>query len=86
MTFRTKLKNIVNKIKNAYISYGYTRTAIELNKFSSSQLAEAGISKQLLSQGAKAYPWRFETNNVVTLQPSNYTTVKQAMPIIPKVA
>lgn len=81
-----KFKTLFNKIKDAYIAYGYSRTAIELNKFSSSQLAEVGISKQLLSQGAKAYPWRFDTNNVVQLQASNYKTVKQAMPIIPKVA
>ena len=50
--------NIKSKIKNAFIVYGYYRTAIELSRFSTSQLAEVGISKQLLSLGASAYPWR----------------------------
>lgn len=83
---------LINRIKDAYIAYGYSRSAIELSRFSTSQLAEVGISKQLLSQGASAYPWRLEedlkgtTDNVVSLKPSTYEIVKQSMPIIPKAA
>ena len=84
--------NIKIKIKNAFIVYGYYRTAAEYSKFSTSQLADAGISKQLLSFGASAYPWRLEAvsqdipDNVTSLNTSTVVTDTHIMPKKPKAA
>ena len=84
----TKLKN---KIVNAYIDYGYSRTAMELSRFSTSQLAEIGISKQLLNKGASAYPWRSEgvsqeISNNVTMINTTSVNVTPIASMISKVA
>jgi len=77
-----------NKIVNAYIDYGYSRSAMELSQFSTSQLAEIGISKQLLSKGASAYPWRLESvsqeipNNVTMINTTPVTVTPIASMIL----
>jgi len=77
---------IKNKIKDAFIVYGHFRTAGELNKFSTSQLADAGISKQLLSLGVSAYPWRLAADsqdnpdNDSQLNATNAVNETQVMP------
>ena len=84
--------NIKNRIKNAYIDYGKYRTAIELSRFSTSQLAEIGISKQLLSLGTSAYPWRLEgvsqeiPDNITMLNTRKSVTVTPIISMISRVA
>ena len=83
---------IKNKIKAVFIVYGHFLTAAELSKFSTSQLADAGISKQLLSLGVSAYPWRLAADsqdnpdNVSQLNATNAVNETQVMPRKPKAA
>lgn len=37
-----------------------TRTLRNLNKLSESQLDDIGVSRELLAQGVRAFPWRIE--------------------------
>ncbi len=51
---------IMKNITEAFEITGYSRTAVELQKLSDRQLDDLGISRALLQQGYKAYPWRVE--------------------------
>jgi len=51
---------IKDSISEAFMISSYARTAEELLNLSDKQLADIGISKTLLEQGASAYPWRAE--------------------------
>jgi len=67
---------IMKGIKEAFIVSGYSRTAIELRNLSDSQLADIGVSRELLLLGAKGYPWRDEKVKPSTVIPSNVTKLK----------
>lgn len=41
-----------------YKTAQYDKTAKRLLRFSDTELAQAGLSRQLLQQGATAFPWR----------------------------
>ncbi len=87
-----KLIKIKNKIKNVFTVYGHYLTAVELSKYSTSQLADAGISKQQLSLGVSAYPWRLAAvsqdipDNASKLNATNAVNETQVMPRTPKAA
>ncbi len=77
--------NTIKKlIKQAFLVSRYSRTAHELLQLSESQLEDIGVSRALLKQGYRAYPWRIEvkkqtiSDNVLTLSavtPADQTTV-----------
>ena len=73
-----------NKIVNAYTYYEYSRTAMELSRRSTRQLTDIGISKQLLSKGASAYPWRLE--DVSQEIPNNVTMINTTSLIVTPIA
>lgn len=86
---------IKSGLKEAIIVSGYTRTAKELSFLSDRQLADLGISRELLSLGAKAYPWRAEVieqvipdnvTNFNTLQSFTYVPTDSGSPKTPKAA
>ena len=62
---------IINGIKEAFISSGYSRTAKELYLLSDRQLVDLGFSRELLKLGVKGYPWRSE--QVTQSIPENVT-------------
>ena len=51
-------------LKEAFIVSGYSRTAKELSFLSDRQLADLGVSRALLKQGASAFPWREELESL----------------------
>ena len=80
---------IKNRIKKAVIISGYSRTAKELSFLSNRQLADLGISRELLHLGASAYPWREEevsqvipvnVTNLSELQTATYAPIKPQTP------
>jgi hypothetical protein len=79
----TKIKN---RIKEAFIISGYSRTAKELLKLSDRQLDDIGFSRVLLKQGYSAYPWREEeithlmTDNVTNINIPETVTHTPIMP------
>ena len=85
---------IIYGIKEGFKISGYSRTASELDKLSDKQLADIGISRELLKQGAKAYPWRKEEQAVSPLKLASITSLNvtksientPSMPIERKVA
>ena len=80
----TKIKN---RIKEAFIISGYSRTAKELLELSDRQLEDIGFSRALLKRGVSAYPWREESliqvipDNVSNL---NTTKIVAQTPIMPQ--
>ena len=54
------LNTMIHSLYKAFIYAGYSRTASELQNLSDKNLADMGISRALLDQGANAYPWRIE--------------------------
>lgn len=61
-------------IKDGIIRSGYARTAVELQKLSDRQLDDLGISRALLMQGHRAYPWR-DGEMAQTVIPDNVSTL-----------
>ena len=84
--------NIKNRINEAILNYGYSRTAKELLKLSDRQLADVGISKVLLQSGYRAYPWRERAvtqvipDNVTDLNTTKTVAQTPIMPRRPKAA
>lgn len=56
-----------NMVNSAEIAE-QNRIARELSELSDPQLREAGISRQKLQQGSKAFPWTVAANDEVSLQ------------------
>ncbi len=54
----TALHRIKSALKRAILRSGYRRTRNVLLGLSDRQLADAGISRELLLQGIDAWPWR----------------------------
>lgn len=52
---------IKQTLKNIFTLLTRQRVASSLLQLSDTQLKDIGISRVLLSQGAKAYPWRVES-------------------------
>lgn len=87
---------IFNKIKKgiseAIIFAGYSRTASELLTYSDKHLADIGISRELLEQGATAFPWRAEVetqvipDNVTNLDFTKTASEVMSLPETPKAA
>ena len=86
---------IKSGLKEAIIVSGYTRTAKELSFLSDRQLADLGISRELLNLGASAYPWRAQIDeqvipdNVTSFNPVksfSYIPVDSDTPKTPKAA
>ena len=67
---------IKNGIKEVIIFAGYSRTAKELLKLSEKQLNDIGVSRELLTRGAKAYPWRSEEAVLSMSIPANVTKLR----------
>ena len=70
--------NIKNRIKEAIVASGYSRTANLLLKLSDAQLADIGVSRALLNKGFHAYPWRVEAQAQVI--PDNVSQFHVAKP------
>ncbi len=85
---------IMKRIKEAFMVSGYSRTAKILLTLSERQLADIGVSRELLLKGVEAYPWREETLKASQSIPSNVTKLKTTkvientpiMPHTPKAA
>ena len=80
---------IINRIKEAFVVSGYSRTVKMLQGLSDQQLADIGISRRLLKQGASAYPWREEQVVVSQVVPVNLTKISTSKiientPIMPR--
>ena len=85
---------IISNVKEAIIVSGYSRTAKELLKLSERQLNDIGVSRELLTRGGKAYPWRDERKGISNSIPANVTKFRTTkiienspiMPSTPKAA
>jgi len=66
----------INRIKEAFMVSGYSRTAKELLKLSDAQLKDIGVSRELLKTGYSGYPWRKEAEAAII--PNNVTQLKNA--------
>lgn len=55
--------SISRKIKDLFLAYSRQRVASGLMQLPDNQLSDIGVSRDLLRQGAKAFPWR-ENNTV----------------------
>lgn len=55
MSFLTKLSS---SIINAFELSAHSKTLAHLNTLGDSQLEDLGFSRQLMSQGVAAYPWK----------------------------
>ena len=83
---------MIKRIKEAFVVSGYSQTVKELSKLSDRQLADIGVSRELLSLGASGYPWREETvakaipNNVTNFQTKKVIENTPIMPRRPKAA
>ncbi len=78
---------IKNRIKEAFLVSGYSQTVKELRKLSDRQLADIGVSRELLKVGASAYPWREEKiSQVIPKNVTNLNTLKTVThtPIMPR--
>ncbi len=78
---------IKNRIKESFHVSGYSQTVKELRKLSDRQLADIGVSRELLKVGASAYPWREEKiSQVIPKNVTNLNTLKTVThtPIMPR--
>lgn len=67
---------IINGLKETVILTGYNRTAKELLNLSDRQLNDIGVSKELLTRGGRAYPWRSEEAVISKSIPANVTKLR----------
>ncbi|GAA0417222.1 hypothetical protein GCM10009133_27140 [Cocleimonas flava] len=70
------IKNVLKNINEAFLLSGYARTAQELSLLSDRQLADLGVSRELLKLGASGYPWREEAQSHII--PDNVSHFKAA--------
>jgi len=78
---------IKTRIKEAFIVSGYSSTVKELKKLSDTQLADIGVSRELLNVGVSAHPWREElVSQVIPKNVTNLNTLKTVThtPIMPR--
>ena len=59
--------NILDRIIKSFEIAGRARTLQILRGLSDRQLADAGISRELLNQGRTAWPWRVEETSSLDL-------------------
>ena len=83
---------MIKRIQEAFIVSRYSKTVKELQKLSDRQLADIGVSRELLILGAKGYPWREEMvsqvipNNVTNFRTKKIIAHTPIMPRTPKAA
>ena len=86
------LTKIKNGILETFEIMGYSRAANELLKLSDAHLDDLGISRTLLEQGYKAYPWREDgkgqaiPNNVTSIQSTQIDVDTLVKPRRPRAA
>ena len=57
-----KFTKIIKAFEEALSNVGYARAAHALLKLDDRQLEDAGLSRELLKQGPKAWPWKLESD------------------------